>query len=82
MLPTLLSGFVAEAPDDVYLGVNLWLHARCGSDPVRRDFGSSMSSLEMRTLDERTKGCEAAYKRALSWYRTSGVIRLGGEPTR
>jgi hypothetical protein len=50
MLPTLLSGYVAESPDDVYLGINLWLHARCGTDAVHRDFGNFMSKLAPGTL--------------------------------
>ena len=76
MLPTLLSGYVASSPDDVYLGVNLWLHDRCGTDAVRRDFGNFMSKLAPRDIAERTEACRAAYERALSWYRASGVVRL------
>jgi len=76
MLPTLLSGYVASSPDDVYLGVNLWLHDRCGTDPVHRDFGSFMGKLAPRDIAERTDACSAAYERALSWYRASGVVRL------
>ena len=45
LLPTLLSGYVADSPDDVYLGLNLWLHAHCGTDAVHRDFGNFMSKL-------------------------------------
>jgi hypothetical protein len=80
MLPTLLSGYVAHSPDDVYLGVNLWLHARCGTDAVHRDFGNFMSKLAPRDIAERTDACSAAYERALSWYRTSGVVRLDRNP--
>jgi len=80
MLPTLLSGYVASSPDDVYLGVNLWLHDRCGTDAVRRDFGNFMSKLAPRDIAERTDACRAAYERALSWYRTSGVVRLDRKP--
>ncbi len=76
MLPTLLSGYVADSPDDVYLGINLWLHARCGTDAVHRDFGNFMSKLAPRDIAERTDACSAAYERALSWYRASGVVRL------
>ena len=76
MLPTLLSGYVASSPDDVYLGINLWLHARCGTDPVRRDFGNFMGKLAPRAIAERADGCSAAYERALSGYRASGVVRL------
>ncbi len=80
MLPTLLSGYVASSPDDVYLGINLWLHDRCGTDAVRRDFGNFMSKLAPRDIAERTDACRAAYERALSWYRTSGVVRLDHGP--
>jgi len=80
MLPTLLSAYVASSPDDVYLGVNLWLHARCGSDAVHRDFGNFMSKLAPRDIAERTDACSAAYERALSWYRTAGVVRLDRNP--
>jgi phosphoglycerol transferase MdoB-like AlkP superfamily enzyme len=80
MLPTLLSGYVASSPDDVYLGINLWLHARCGTDAVHRDFGNFMSKLAPRSIAERTDTCSAAYESALSWYRASGVVRLGRNP--
>ena len=80
MLPTLLSGYVASSPDDVYLGINLWLHDRCGTDAVRRDFGNFMSKLAPRAVAERTQACSAAYERALSWYRTSGIVRLDRNP--
>jgi hypothetical protein len=80
MLPTLLSGYVASSPDDVYLGINLWLHDRCGTDAVRRDFGNFMSKLAPRAVTERTQACSAAYERALSGYRTSGVVRLDRNP--
>ena len=80
MLPTLLSGYVANSPDDVYLGINLWLHARCGTDAVHRDFGNFMSKLAPRDIAERTDECSAAYERALSWYRASGVVSLDRRP--
>jgi hypothetical protein len=80
MLPTLLSGYVASSPDDVYLGINLWLHARCGTDAVQRDFGNFMHKLAPRATAGRTPTCQAAYQRALSGYRASGVVRLAGGP--
>jgi len=78
ILPTLLSGFVATSADDVYLGTNLWLHARCGSDAVQVDFGNFMERLNSRNVDGRTPDCTKAYERALNGYRNSGVVRLGG----
>lgn len=80
LLPTLLSGYAASSPDDVYLGINLWLHDQCGTDAVRRDFGNFMSRLAPRVMAERTAACRAAYDRALSGYRASGVVRLGQNP--
>ena len=80
MLPTLLSGYVANSPDDVYLGVNLWLHDRCGTDAVRRDFGKFMDKLAPQVIAERTDACSAAYERALRSYRAAGVVRLDRNP--
>jgi hypothetical protein len=80
MLPTLLSGYVASSPDDVYLGVNLWLHDRCGTDAVRRDFGNFMDKLAPQVISERTDACSAAYERALNSYRAAGVVRLDRNP--
>jgi phosphoglycerol transferase MdoB-like AlkP superfamily enzyme len=80
MLPTLLSGFVAGSPEDVYLGINLWLYDQCGSDAIRREFGDSLEALTHPTRDGRTQACKDAYRRALAGYRTSGTFRLGGEP--
>ena len=79
MLPTLLSGFVATSADDVYLGTNLWLHARCGADAVQVDFGNFMERLNSRSVDARTQDCRRAYEQALNWYRHAGVVRLASE---
>ena len=79
MLPTLLSGFVAESPEEVYLGINLWLYDQCGSDAVRRNFGRSLEALSRPARDGRTQSCKDAYRRALAGYRTSGSFRLGDE---
>lgn len=75
-LPTLLSGFVASGPDDLYLGENLWLYANCGSNAIRQDFADHMSSLEVRESGERSSACEAAYRQAIAAYRGAGIIRL------
>jgi len=76
VLPSLLSGFVATSPDDVYLATNLWLHAQCGSETVPLDFGNFMEPLNGRDLDRRSVECREAYGRALASYRRSGVVRL------
>jgi hypothetical protein len=75
-LPTLLSGFVASGPDDLYLGENLWLYANCGSNAIRQDFAVRMSSLEAGNSGKRSSVCEAAYRRAIAAYRGAGIIRL------
>ena len=75
-LPTLLSGVVANGPNEVYLGENLWLYSHCGSDAIRRDFADRMSGLEVGGSIERSQACNAAFFRALASYRSSGVIRL------
>jgi phosphoglycerol transferase MdoB-like AlkP superfamily enzyme len=75
-LPTLVSGFVASGPDDVFLGENLWLYDHCGPNAIGRDFADRMSSLEISGLDERTEACKAAYARVLASYRSAGIIRL------
>lgn len=75
-LPTLLSGFVASGPEDLYLGENLWLYAHCGSNAIRQDFADHMSSLEIRASGERSGACEAAYRRAIAAYRGAGIVRL------
>jgi phosphoglycerol transferase MdoB-like AlkP superfamily enzyme len=80
VLPTLLSGFVAGSPDEVYLGINLWLYDHCGSDAVRLDFGDSLEALSRPSRDGRTPACKDAYQRALAGYRTSGTFRLEDEP--
>jgi hypothetical protein len=75
-LPTLVSGFVASGPDDIYLGENLWLYARCGSNAIRQDFADHMTSLDIHASGERTDACEAAYPRAVAAYRSAGIVRL------
>ena len=75
-LPTLLSGFVARGPEDLYLGENLWLYAHCGSNAIPQDFADRMSSLEVRASGERSGTCEAAYRRAIAAYRGAGIVRL------
>ena len=77
VLPTLLSGFVAGSPEEVYLGINLWLYDQCGSDAVRLNFGDSLEALGRPLHDGRTPACKYAYRRALAGYRTSGTFRLG-----
>lgn len=80
LLPTLVSAYAADDPDDVYLGVNLWLFARCGPDAVRT---RSLVGLSQQgeggapTLAGRRHGaCSSAYAQALSAYRRSEILRF------
>lgn len=77
LLPTLLSGLVAAGPDEVYLGVNLWLFDRCGTDAVGRDLADRLGALEDAPEDRRAEDCRAAFERAVAAYRSSGVIAAG-----
>jgi phosphoglycerol transferase MdoB-like AlkP superfamily enzyme len=80
MLPTLLSAYAAGSVDDVYMGINVWLYERCGSDAIRRDFQEFMSKMGVRAVDQRTDECRIAYERSLAWYREADVIRLTADP--
>lgn len=76
-LPTLVSGFVANDPSDVYLGENLWLYSHCGTSAILRDFADRMTVLHTRESALQSETCPSAYRRALVSYRRSGIIRLG-----
>jgi hypothetical protein len=76
MPPALMSRFIADGLDGIYVAENLWLYAQCGSNAVRRDFADHMTSLKISTSGHRTPSCDAAYLRALSPYRSTQIIRL------
>ncbi len=76
LLPTLLSSFVAEGPDDLFLGENLWLFSHCGSDAVRRDFGSGAYGVTLGPAEAPDDACTAAYWRTVATYRAGGAVRL------
>jgi hypothetical protein len=76
LLPTLLSGFVAKGPDDLFLPENLWLFSRCGSDAVRRDFGSGVYAVTLDAARTPDDACTAAYWRTVATYRDGGAVRL------
>jgi phosphoglycerol transferase MdoB-like AlkP superfamily enzyme len=76
LLPTLLSGFVAKGPEDVYLGLNLWLYRYCGSDAVGREYRGGFNSMDSVAEGGLTATCRSAYDRALAGYRKAGVFRL------
>lgn len=75
-LPSLLSAYVANRPDEIYIGENLWLYQHCGADPIGRNFADRMTSLETHGSEDRTEDCQVAYQRAIAAYRNAGVIRL------
>jgi hypothetical protein len=77
LLPTLLSGFVAAGPDDVYLGANFWLFDRCGTDAVGRNFSDRLGALDEAPDAGRGADCRSAYERAVAAYRESGVVATG-----
>ena len=76
VLPTLLSAYVAAAPNDIYLGTNMWLYDRCGADAVQRDFAQNMTSMQANWSAPRDVNCEDDFQRALVAFRNAEVIRL------
>lgn len=76
VLPALVSTFAADEPDDVYLGVNLWLFEHCGSDAVQRSFAANLAVMAHDGNTARTTECQSAYERTLTWYRSSGIVRI------
>lgn len=76
LLPTLLSGFVAAGPDEVYLGTNLWLFERCGSEAVGKEFSDRLGGMEDAPAEPRGEECRSAYERAVAAYRGSGVVAI------
>jgi hypothetical protein len=80
LLPTLVSAYAVDDPDDVYLGVNLWLFDQCGPDAVRT---RSLVGLSQQgeggappSAGRRLGACGSAYAQALSAFRRSGIIRF------
>jgi phosphoglycerol transferase MdoB-like AlkP superfamily enzyme len=81
LLPTLLSTFVADTPQDVYLGVSLWLYERCGYDALRQRPLSEITRQARQARDAtpgaqdaRTAACASAYGQALAAYRQAGLM--------
>jgi hypothetical protein len=83
LIPTLVSAYVAEGPDDVFLGVNLWLFNRCGPDAIagepltglfRQEKTGAEHSNRRPSIKRRSPKCLAAYAQALGAYRESGIM--------
>jgi len=79
LLPSLLSGYVAERPEDVYLGLNLWLFQQCGVDAVPAGQSDGLQAAMPQVADHRSDACRSAYVRALTGYRNAGIFRSAGE---
>jgi hypothetical protein len=78
LLPTLISAFVALNPEDIYLGVNFYLYNQCGSEIVTK--GLPIGVWEERNRDSgaephRNDACTVAYKRTITAYHRSGIMR-------
>jgi hypothetical protein len=85
LLPTMLSMYTSDNPADVYLGINLWLYEHCGYDALakgpltritQRWNGKNALQSGNSTDSRRTEVCEAAYRRTLSHYRRTNLLRF------
>ena len=85
LLPTMLSMYTSDKPADVYLGINLWLYEYCGYDALAKDpltritqrwNGKNALQSGDSTVSRRTEVCEAAYRRTLSHYRRTNLLRF------
>ncbi len=79
VLPTLLSAFVADRPEDIYLGENLWLYERCGLDAIGNEYVNSLNSMQPATDNHRSPECTRAYEQAIAAFRSSNIIRIAEE---
>ena len=89
LLPTLVSALAAQDPDDVYLGMNLWLYERCGSNATggrpseelaqrSADLDATSDSALVPTVD-RSQTCRQAYEQALAGFRKAGIVSFRPE---
>lgn len=89
LLPTVLSSFVANGPDDLYMAANLLLYRTCGSDlypaaPSAGMFGvDRVAGAESVTIGVRvgapnkvTIACELAQDRTIGSLRATGILKL------
>ena len=72
LVPSVLSAFTAADADDVYLGMNFYLYAKCGADAFP---GATSSGLYGQTTrrDALKPVCKQAEEQAFSAYRRYGI---------
>ena len=75
LIPTLLSAYVASAPDDLYLGVNWYQYRHCGSDllPTKESSGLYILDQNDAATAKVGKGCPV-YEKLLTAYRRAGIV--------
>jgi hypothetical protein len=81
LLPSMVSAYAADGPDDVYLSVNFWLYQHCGYDSVAKGAMNWLTqdngAMPLSRGSLRDPACEAAYQQALAEYRRSGLLLSG-----
>ncbi len=72
LVPSVLSAFTATDSQDVYLGINFYLYAKCGADVFP---GATPAGLYGQTTrrDALNPLCKQAEEQAFSAYRQYGV---------
>ena len=80
LIPSVVSAFTAATPEDVYLGINFYLYARCGPSAFQTDklnglYGKEASwgvtDAKALTL---TSACKKAREQAFAAYRQYGIF--------
>ena len=76
LVPTLISAYTASGPDDVYLGINLWLYDRCGTDAMASGTLSGLFRERQASArpESRSAACRQAYASALTAFRQMRII--------
>jgi phosphoglycerol transferase MdoB-like AlkP superfamily enzyme len=80
LIPSVLSSFVASSKDDLYLGMNFYLFAKCGSDffPVNKPNGVFDEPPSDKYRDDEkggSTGCKEARQIAWVSYQRNGQFR-------
>jgi hypothetical protein len=72
-LPTIVSAFAADGADDVFLGENLWLYSKCGSDA----FGAvGLVDRRSNPVASSETECGRSFWRAVAAFQRSALVRL------